>query len=78
MNIDGTMLILYFLTPKYTTLKLHDPQKFQFSKFYLVQKLLLIKGLKKGPQLFPSFKSSYGLLYVFISVALHKGRGMKK
>jgi hypothetical protein len=28
---------LNFLNPKYTTLKIHDPPKNQFSKFYLIQ-----------------------------------------
>jgi hypothetical protein len=30
-----------FLTPKNATLKLHDPKKFQFPKFFLIQLLLL-------------------------------------
>ena len=64
-----------FLTTKNTTLKLHDPEKFLFSKFYLVQKLLLIYWLKKDPYLFPSLKSSYGptLCCYFWGPALNGG-----
>ena len=36
-----------FLTPKNTTLKLHDLKKFQFPKHYSIQLLLLFSQLKK-------------------------------
>ena len=33
-----------FLTIKIEALKLHDPQKYRFTKFYLLQQLLLFRA----------------------------------
>ena len=45
--LQGLRSVKNCLLQKLRILKLHDPKKFQFSKFHLFQKLLLFQWLKK-------------------------------